>query len=223
MKTSLRKLTATIGLIIAFNPAFLFGADQAAPALDSGTALEKLKAGNERFATEASSQSKPTRARRAETASSQHPIAIVAGCSDSRTPPEMIFEQNIGDLFVVRPAGEVVGDYELGSIEYAVEHLGARVIVVLGHARCGAVQAAVAGEDAPGHVGAIVRNIRPAVLAVRSQAGDPLANSIKSNIDQVAREIREKAQLGSLTHEVRVVEAYYDFDTGKVEWLDQAK
>ena len=95
--------------------------------------------------------------------------------------------------------------------------------MVLGHARCGAVQAAVSGDNAPGHVGAIVRNIRPAVLAVRSQAGDPLVNSIKSNVDQVAGKIRRKAQLGSLTPEVRIVEAYYDFDTGKVEWLERQK
>ena len=185
-----------------------------------GPALAKLKAGNEHFVTEAKSPAKPTRERRLETAKSQHPFAIVVGCSDSRTPPEMIFDQNIGDLFVVRTAGEVVGDYELGSIEYAVEHLGARLIVVLGHARCGAVQAAVAGETAPGHVGSIVRNIRPAVLSVSHQAGDPLINAIKSNVEQVAAQIRKEAQLGSLASEVKVVRAYYDFDTGKVEWLE---
>jgi len=223
MKTSLRKIAPLVALVFVLQGAFLSAADHAAPSMEAGPALAKLKAGNERFAAEATSRSKPTRVRRMETARSQHPFAIIVGCSDSRTPPEMIFDQNIGDLFVVRTAGEVVGDYELGSIEYAVEHLGARLIVVLGHARCGAVQAAVAGDNAPGHVGAIVRNIRPAVQAVRSKTGDLLVNSIKSNIDQVAGEIRQKAQLGSLTPDVRVVEAYYDFDTGKVEWLERGK
>ena len=223
MKTSLRKIAALAALVFVLGGALLSAADHAAPSMDAGPAQAKLKAGNERFAVEATSRSKPTRARRIETAKAQHPFAIIVGCSDSRTPPEMIFDQNIGDLFVIRTAGEVVGDYELGSIEYAVEHLGARLIVVLGHARCGAVQAAVASDNAPGHVGAIVRNIRPAVQAVRSKAGDLLVNSIKSNIDQVAGEIRQKAQLGSLAPDVRVVEAYYDFDTGKVEWLNQGR
>ena len=203
--------------------ASVFAADDAVPAMETGPALAKLKAGNERFATAATSSAKPTRARRAETAQLQHPFAIVVGCSDSRTPPEMIFDQNIGDLFVVRTAGQVVGDYEMGSIEYAVEHLGARLIVVLGHSRCGAVQAAVAGGHAPRHVGAIVRDIRPAVESVRSQSGDLLVNAIKSNIARIATQIREKAELGSLASAVQVTGAYYDLDSGKVEWLDGGK
>ncbi len=131
----------------------------------------------------------------------------------------MIFDQNIGDLFVVRTAGEQVDDYALGSIEYAVEHLGARLIVVMGHARCGAVAAAVASETAPGHVGEIVRSIRPAFEAVRAQGGDVLVNSIKKNVDLVAEKIREKSELGSLKTSTEVVEAYYDLDSGKVEFL----
>jgi carbonic anhydrase len=187
--------------------------------MQSGPALEKLKAGNARFVAAAESSSKPTRARRTETAKAQHPFGIIVGCSDSRTSPEILFDQNIGDLFVVRTAGEVVDNYELGSIEYAVEHLGARLIVVLGHEHCGAVAAAVAGESAPGHVGNIVRTIRPAVEAVRGQPGDQVTNAINKNVDRVAAEIREKAELGSLAAEVKVVEAYYVLDTGKVEWL----
>ncbi len=221
MKTSIHRFTVIIALAFAFGGALLFAADHPAASMAPGPALAKLKAGNEHFVTEAKSPAKPTRERRLETAKSQNPFAIVVGCSDSRTPPEMIFDQNIGDLFVVRTAGEVVGDYELGSIEYAVEHLGARLIVVLGHARCGAVQAAVAGETAPGHVGSIVRNIRPAVLSVSHQAGDPLQSAIKGNVEQVAAQIRKEAQLGSLASEVKVVRAYYDFDTGKVEWLEE--
>ena len=195
--------------------------DHAAPSMQPGPALAKLKSGNARFVASAASSSKPTRARRAETAQSQHPFALIVGCSDSRTPPEILFDQNIGDLFVVRSAGEVVDNYGLGSIEYAVEHLGARLIVVLGHERCGAVAAAVASDSAPGHVGNIVRTIRPAVEAVRNQPGDQLTNAIKSNVDRVTEKIRRKAELGSLATSVRVVEAYYDLDTGKVEWLNR--
>ena len=221
MRIAPHKILSLTTLVLLGGAGLVLAADHPAPSMGPDAALAKLKTGNTRFVAAATSSGKPTRARRVATASSQHPFAVIVGCSDSRTPPEIIFDQNIGDLFVVRTAGEVVGDYELGSIEYAVEHLGARLIVVLGHARCGAVQAAIAGDDAPGHVGAIVRSIRPAVMAVHGEAGDPLVNSIKSNVDHVAGEIRQKAQLGALKADVRVVEGYYDFDTGKVAWLDQ--
>ena len=214
----LRVLTVTALVLFAYGN-HLVADDHATPAMQAGPALAKLKEGNARFVTGATSSSKPTRARRAETAKSQHPFAVIVGCSDSRTPPEIIFDQNIGDLFVVRTAGEVVADYELGSIEYAVEHLGARLIVVLGHERCGAVAAAIAGDNAPGHVGSIVRTIRPAVEAARHQPGDELTNAIKKNVDRVTAQIRQKAELGSLASSVEVVEAYYNLDSGEVEWL----
>ncbi len=222
MSHSVRRIPVLAAIASLGCYSLLFGADPAAPSMESGPALAKLKAGNARFASAATSSSKPTRVRRAETAKSQHPFAVIVGCSDSRTPPEMIFDQNIGDLFVVRTAGEVVDSYELGSIEYAVEHLGARLIVVLGHARCGAVAAAVAGDSAPGHVGSIVRSIRPAVEAVRGQPGDQLTNAIKKNVDRITAKIRQKAELGSLASSVKVVEAYYDLDTGEVEWLQRS-
>lgn len=223
MKPTVGKLVALLAILALSGAGCLLGADHTAPSLAAGPALSKLKAGNARFAVAAMSNPKPTRARRMETAKSQHPFAIVVGCSDSRTGPETIFDQNIGDLFVVRTAGEVVGDYELGSIEYAVEHLGARLIVVLGHARCGAVQAALGGADAPGHVGAIVRSIRPAVLRTKETGSGQLVAAIKSNVDYVADKIREKAEFGALKPEVRVVEGYYDFDSGKVEWLERGR
>jgi carbonic anhydrase len=188
--------------------------------LSPDAALAKLQAGNERFVRNATSASKPTRAQRLATAQAQHPFAIIVGCSDSRTPPELIFDQNIGNLFVVRTAGNLADEYGLGSIEYAVEHLGARLIVVLGHARCGAVAAAVENASAPGHVGNIVREIRPAVDSVRSDGGDLLLKAIKSNVDRVAKRIEDQSQLGELASKVRVVEAYYDLDSGRVTWLN---
>jgi carbonic anhydrase len=198
----------------------LLTADETAPEVNPDAALAKLRTGNERFVRAAAISAKPTRARRVATAKAQHPFAIIVGCSDSRTPPEMIFDQNIGDLFVVRTAGNLADDVALGSIEYAVEHLGARLIVVLGHSRCGAVAAAVESASAPGHVGNIVGEIRPAVETVQNEGGDLLVNAIKSNIDRVAKRISEKAEFGSLGSSVRVVEGYYDLDTGKVSWLD---
>ena len=181
-------------------------------------ALSRLKVGNERFAQSKVSTSKPVAARRAETAKEQHPFAIIVGCSDSRTAPEIIFDQNIGDLFVIRTAGNLVDDYALGSIEYAVDHLGTRLIVVLGHERCGAVSAALAGDSAPGHIDSLVRDIQPAVTATKGKEGDALANAIHENDAEVAAKIRKQAQLGELASQVRIVEGYYDLDTGKVEW-----
>jgi carbonic anhydrase len=193
-------------------------ADPTTPSITPDDALSRLKAGNERFASAKVSTSKPTAARRAETAKDQHPFAIIVGCADSRTAPEIIFDQSIGDLFVIRTAGNLVDDYALGSIEYAVDHLGTRLIVVLGHARCGAVKAALGGGSAPGHINSLVRDIQPAVTASKGKEGDALTNAVHENDAEVAAKIRKQAQLGELTSQVRVVEAYYDLDTGKVEW-----
>jgi carbonic anhydrase len=164
------------------------------------------------------SAGKPVAARRRETAQTQHPFAIIVGCADSRTAPEIIFDQTIGDLFVIRTAGNLVDDYALGSIEYAVEHLGTRLIVVLGHERCGAVTAALSGGSAPGHINSFVRDIQPAVTASKGKDGDALKNAIHENDAEVAAKIRKQAELGELSSQVRVVEGYYDLDTGKVEW-----
>ena len=193
-------------------------ADHTTPSIAPDEALSRLKAGNERFAHSKVSTGKPVAARRAKTAQEQHPFAIIIGCADSRTAPEIIFDQSIGDLFVVRTAGNLVDDYALGSIEYAVEHLGARLIVVLGHERCGAVTAALDGGTAPGHINALVRDIQPAVAASKGKAGDALTNAIHENDAEVATKIRKQAELGELASQVRIVEGYYDLDTGKVEW-----
>ena len=193
-------------------------ADPTTPSVPADEAVSRLKTGNERFANSKVSEGKPVAARRAETAQAQHPFAIIVGCADSRTAPEIIFDQNIGDLFVIRTAGNLVDDYALGSIEYAVEHLGTRLIVVLGHQRCGAVTAALGGGSAPGHINALVRDIQPAVAASKGKEGDALANAIHENDAEVAAKIRKEAELGELVAQVRVVEGYYNLDTGKVEW-----
>ena len=193
-------------------------ADPTTPSVAPDEALTRLKAGNDRFAQSKVSIGKPVAARRAETAQDQHPFAIIVGCADSRTAPEIIFDQNIGDLFVIRTAGNLVDDYALGSIEYAVDHLGTRLIVVLGHERCGAVTAALAGGSAPGHVNSLVRDIQPAVAASKGKEGDALTNAIHENDAEVADKIRKQAQLGELASKVRVVEGYYDLDTGEIEW-----
>jgi len=197
---------------------FVFGADHPAPSVDADGALAKLKEGNARFSSSKVSQGKPTAAKRAETAQAQHPFAIVLGCADSRAAPEIVFDQNIGDLFVVRTAGNLVDEHALGSIEYAVDHLGVRLIVVLGHTRCGAVTAALASDTAPGHVQSLVRDIQPAVKAAKGKDGNVTDLTVAENARLMAAKIRNEASLGEFAKEVRIISGVYDLDTGKVEW-----
>ena len=215
MKLHRSNLTLTLAVVLT---SWAIAADPPATSVSADDALARLKAGNQRFANSKVSAGKPIAARRAETAQDQHPFAIVVGCADSRTAPEIIFDQGIGDLFVIRTAGNLVDDYALGSIEYAVGNLGTRLIVVLGHQRCGAVKAALGGGSAPGHINALVRDIQPAVAASKGKDGDALANAIHENDAEVAAKIKKQAQLGELASQVRIVGGYYDLDTGKVEW-----
>lgn len=197
---------------------FAFSADHPAAGVGADEALTRLKSGNARFINAHVSEGKPVAARRAETAQAQHPFAIILGCADSRTPPEIIFDQNIGDLFVDRNAGNLVDDHTLGTIEYAVEHLGVRLIVVLGHERCGAVTAAVAGGEAPGHIQSLVRDIQPAVQAVKGKPGDTVHLAVAENAHRMAERIRKEADFGDLANKVRIIPAVYDLDTGKVDF-----
>ena len=163
--------------------------------------------------------------RRAELTKSQHPFAIVLSCSDSRVPPEIVFDQGLGDLFVIRVAGNVIDDHSLGSIEYAVDHLAVRLIVVLGHQRCGAVKAAketiAAKTEAPAHIQSLVTAIQPAVEATAK--GD-LNATIEANVRNVTQALRSstpvlKPKVDS--GELKVVGAYYSLDTGAVAFMDE--
>jgi carbonic anhydrase len=162
--------------------------------------------------------------RRAELAKSQHPFAIILSCSDSRVPPEIVFDEGLGDLFIVRVAGNVLNDEGLGSIEYAVDILGARLIVVLGHQSCGAVDAAMktvaAKGKAPGHIQSLVTAIKPVVDS--TPKGD-LDTTIKANVKHVVDALRSstpilKARVDS--GDVQVIGGYYTLDTGAVTFLE---
>ena len=160
-------------------------------------------------------------------AASQHPNVVVLTCSDSRVSPELLFDQSLGDLFVVRSAGNIADAIGVGSIEYAVEHLGSSVLVVLGHTKCGAVTAACSGEKMPtSNLQAIVDKIGPAVTQAKgSGTGDAMIETaIKDNVHQSAHDVMASSEVlrhfkddGKLT----VIEAEYDIGTGEVTRLDK--
>jgi len=163
--------------------------------------------------------------RRGELTKSQHPFAAIVSCSDSRVPAEIVFDEGLGDLFVVRVAGNVMNDENLGSIEYAVDHLAVRLIVVLGHQRCGAVKAAkdtiAAKTEAPAHIQSLVNAIRPPVEA--TVKGD-LEATVEANVKNVVQALRSSTPILKPkvdSGEVRVIGGYYSLDTGSVTFLEE--
>src|SRR2546423_7565992 len=161
------------------------------PSVAPAEAISKLKEGNGRYTSGNVQHPGQTAERRTELANTQHPFAAIVSCSDSRVPPEIIFDQGLGDLFIVRVAGNVINDEGLGSIEYTVDHLGTRLILVLGHQRCGAVDAAretiAAKGKAPGHIQSLVAAIKPAVGATSK---DDLETTVKANVKNVVQALR---------------------------------
>lgn len=210
--------------LLAFATLMSAGGHEAPAAFSPEQALARLRAGNARFVKHKEKHPDLSFARRRSLSrDGQHPYAVILGCSDSRVPPELVFDEGLGDLFVIRDAGNVVDDEVLGSIEYAVEHLGVRLVVVLGHEKCGAVSAAVAGGDAPGHIKAVVKAIQPAVEETAGMAGDKVHNCVLANARRVARLIRESEPILKPAvdhHQIQVVAAGYDLETFKVEFLD---
>ena len=196
----------------------------AGPAADE--ALAKLMAGNQRYVRHEQQHPNQSLARRKELGAGQHPFAVIVGCADSRVSPELLFDQGLGDLFVIRVAGNIVNDAVLGSIEYAVEHLGTKLVMVLGHEKCGAVSAAVEGGIAAGHIKAVVAAIQPSVEACGKESGDSIHNCVIANARRAARQVRESEPLlkdAVEKHGVKVVAADYALDSGKVNLLDAAR
>ncbi len=183
-------------------------------------ALQALVAGNMRYVGTKLTHPTQTVERRMEVAKGQEPFAIIVGCADSRVPPEIVFDRGLGDLFVIRVAGHVLDDAALGSIEYAVEHLAIPLVMVLGHERCGAVEAAAKGADAPGRLGLVLQAIKPAVEKVTGQPGDLVENAVRANVEMVGGRLKAAQSLlaeGVKAGRVRIVGARYDLDSG---WVD---
>ena len=188
--------------------------------ISSDEALQKLVEGNRRHLSGEFTITQRLAERRQQVAKAQHPFAAILGCSDSRLPPEIVFDHSLGDLFVVRVAGNIVDMNGLASLEFAATQFGTPLIMVLGHARCGAVAAALAEAKVPGHIVSLVDAIKPAVAMSKGQPGDPLDNAIRANIRRMVEELKTSQPiLGDLVKAgtLKVVGALYSLDTGKVE------
>jgi carbonic anhydrase len=197
-------------------------------------ALERLREGNQRFVSGVRSVDTISSAmRRDELVAGQAPFAIILGCSDSRVPAEMVFDQGVGDLFVIRVAGNVVAPSQVGSVEFAAERFATQLVVVLGHTMCGAIEATLeelgrpSGDQSP-NLRSIVGRVRPAVAPLletelASSPDELLKHAVKANIRASANHLRHGSQiLEQLIHQGRlaVVGAEYSLETGEVEFFD---
>ena len=191
-----------------------------APSADA--VLAELRSGNQHHVAHRYAHPHQTEARRRELVGGQQPHAVILTCADSRVPPEIVFDQGLGDLFTVRVAGNIAGDAEIASIEYAVEHLHTPLVVVMGHQSCGAVAAAVAGGEAPGHLPTLVAAIRPAVDRARPMKGDLNANAMRINVEMVVEQLRSSRPVLAehvASGKLRIVGAVYSLESGAVTWL----
>ncbi|HLO49589.1 MAG TPA: carbonic anhydrase, partial [Kamptonema sp.] len=178
-------------------------------------AIKKLMDGNQRYIQQKRIFPDQNKARISALAQSQHPFAVVIGCSDSRVPPELLFDQGLGDIFDIRLAGNIIDDAVLGSAEYAVAELGVPLILVLGHERCGAVKATLDGKPVPGKIGTLVAAIKPALDKIQNQSGDKLDNLVRTNVKMSVDNLKvispilaEALKAGKL----KVIGGRYDLD-----------
>ena len=179
---------------------------------DPNVALQMLKAGNERYLKGELIEKRDYKEARTALANEQKPFAVILTCSDSRVPPEIFFDQKLGNIFTIRNAGNIADMTALGCIEYAVNKLKTRLIVVCGHSNCGAVIAAHSGEDFSPNITHIVEHIKPAV-----EMGGNVEEVIHNNIKRMVEQIKANEVVAGL--EATVVGAWYDIYTGEVHWL----
>ena len=202
------------------------------PSVDAKAALQRLREGNARFVSDRGGEAQSDDARRREVADTQEPFAIILGCSDSRVPAELVFDQGLGDLFVIRVAGNIVAPSQVGSVEFAAERFKTRLVVVLGHSQCGAIQATLEQlarptSDQSRNLRSIVDRIRPSVESLLS-AGlgrnrealvhEAVRANVRASVDHLRHGSDVLEQL-IRTQGLRVVGAEYSLETGVVEFF----
>ena len=190
-------------------------------------AIQRLIAGNKRFAEDKPQHPHQAHDWRTALAKAQKPFAVVLGCSDSRVPPELVFDQGLGDLFVIRVAGNIAEEDAIGSVEYAVDHLNVRLVVILGHSSCGAVSAALDHlsdpAEEPSEIVSLLYRIEPALAGIRKDLSREaqVAEAVKRNVDLAVRRLSRVPDMRKSLKEgrVKIVGAVYDMTSGKVEIL----
>lgn len=197
---------------------FIFIISLEAKPLEGTKALERLKQGNLRYVQDSMRNGDLTSSRRQTIVSNQNPFAVIVGCSDSRVPPEIVFDQGLGDLFIIRVAGNVVGDLELESILYAAKVLETPLIMVLGHQNCGAVNAVIKGNT--DLISNIASLIKPAVDKAKDCKPPILNCVVKYNVTDVVKKLLQDNYISKMVSEkkLNVVGAYYNLDSGIVEF-----
>ncbi|HEY9602109.1 MAG TPA: carbonic anhydrase [Allocoleopsis sp.] len=181
-------------------------------------ALQMLLDGNKRFVSGKRKNPHQDMARLTEVAKTQKPFASILSCADSRVPSEIVFDQGFGDLFVCRVAGNLATPEEIGSLEFGTSVLGSKVIMVLGHERCGAVDATIKGAQVPGQIATLLDAIKPAIKNSENQPGDRLENAVKANVLFQIQRLKASPVISQLIQDgkLKVVGGYYDLDTGAV-------
>ena len=185
--------------------------------------MQELLVGNRRFASGVGIHPRQSPYRRAEVAPGQQPFATVIGCSDSRVPPEVIFDCGLGDLFVTRTAGHALDDTGYASVQYVAEHLGVQLIVVLGHSDCGAIKAVIEGIQADAHLGILIARLKPAVEATSGRTGDPVHNAVVENIRRTVAQLKalEPVMVNLVVAgKVIIIGMHYDLETGLVTLVE---
>jgi carbonic anhydrase len=194
-----------------------------APVTNPDQALQRLMEGNQRYVTNTTLPVNESERRRMDVAKGQQPFATIFSCVDSRVPPELVFDRGLGDLFVIRTAGHVIDNAVLGSLEFGVAELHIPVLMVLGHEKCGAVQATIEAVEKNAHAEAdinwLVEGIRPAVEQAKTHSGDLLDNAVKANVELTIQRLKSSPILSEAIQkgELKIVGARYDLDTGSVE------
>lgn len=215
----MKKIIICLSLLFAATSCFASTIDN----LSAQDALKKLTDGNERFMAQKEKHPDVNKKRRKEMLKGQHPFVVILSCSDSRVPPELIFDQGLGDIFEIRNAGNVLDEHVIGSIEYAVMHCGVKLIVIMGHQDCGAIAATLSGKSETKYIKSLEDSIQPAVEDCKKHGVDVNSdNVVKAHVMQDIEELMtQDTNLVKYMKEnnVQIIPAYYHLDTGKVEFL----
>ena len=214
----MKKLIITLIMFCITNTCFAHSENN----LSANEAIEKLKQGNKRFVEFKQKHPDEDKKRRKEMLKGQHPFVVILSCSDSRVPPELIFDQGLGDIFEIRNAGNVLDDHVIGSIEYAVMHCGVKLIVIMGHQDCGAIAATLSGVSETKYIKSLEDSILPAVNDCKKQGLEINSdNVVKAHVKQDIEELlSQDTELVKYMkkHNVEIIPAYYHLDTGIVDF-----